>query len=132
MSEKENVMIKFLTQMFQNPKKTEPVALDFSHIDSKDKLAAAVAAETLFPILLFPEAFGGEAIEVNTVYVPAGIAETQHKIIGTLLRLIEEGMVDGLKAYPENKGDSLVPCKIHIQTSKDGVQGQFNPSIEIW
>jgi len=125
-------MIKFLSQMFLKSKKPKPEALDFSHIDSTDKLAAAVAAEVLFPMLLFPEAFGGEVIEENTVYVPAGIAEAQHKIIGTLLRLIEEGMVDGLKAYPENKGDSLVPCKIHMQTSKAGVQGPFNPSIEIW
>jgi len=106
--------------------------LDFSHIDSKEKVLAATEKGELLPILLFPEIFGGEAEEDNTVYVPPGILGEHNQIIATLARFVEESLIDGLNVTPEYKGNSVVPSKIIIHTSKAEELGPFNPTIDIW
>lgn len=125
-------MLNFLKHIFGKQEPAPHKVLDFSHIDSIEKVQEVAERGELYPILLFPEVFGGEAIEVNTVYVPSGIPETQNQIIGTIVRFVEEGLVDSMRVIPEYKGESYVPCSITIHTSKAGNPGAFNPTIEIW
>ncbi len=125
-------MIKMIKTLFEKPKAEDVKALDFAHIDSKEKALAAAKNGELFPILLFPKIFGGEEVDVNTVYVPPGIPEIQNQLLGTLARFVEQGLVDQLQVNPEYKGTSFIPSKIQMRTSKEGTEGQFNPTIEIW
>jgi hypothetical protein len=106
--------------------------LDFSHVDSKEKAIALFEKRKLFKILLFPVEFGGQDIPQNVVYVPAGIPEIKDQITGTLIRFVQDGLIDNLKVEPEYKGNSFVPSKINMFTSHSGKLGQFNPTIEIW
>lgn len=107
-------------------------ALDFSHVDSREKAIELVQEGKLFKVLLFPAEFGGEDIVQNAVYVPAGIPEIKDKITGTLVRFVQEGLIDNLNVAPEYKGNSFVPSIINMKTSHSGKDGEFNPSIEIW
>lgn len=105
---------------------------DFSHVDSREKTIALVEKGELFKILLFPAEFGGQDIPQNVVFVPAGIPEIKEQITGTLVRFVQDGLIDNLKVEPEYKGKSFVPSKINMHTYHSGKAGQFNPSIEIW
>lgn len=105
---------------------------DFSHVDSQAKAAELASKGELFKILLFPAEFGGADAPPNTVYVPAGVPEIKDQITATLIRLVEDGLIDNLAVNPEYKGDSFVPSKIVMMTSHSGKAGEFNPTIEIW
>ena len=107
-------------------------ARDYSHVDSKEKAMALVEKGELFKLLLFPAEFGGEDIPQNVVFVPAGIPEIKDRITGTLIRFVQDGLIDNLKVEPEYKGKSFVPSKINMHTSHSGKASPFNPSIEIW
>ncbi|MEO1035336.1 MAG: hypothetical protein AAFX44_07245 [Pseudomonadota bacterium] len=106
--------------------------LDFSHVDSREKAEELAEQGELFKILLFPAEFGGQDIPPNTVYVPAGIPEIKDQITQTLIRYVEDGVIDNLAVNPEYKGNSFVPAKILMETSHSGKSGTFNPTIEIW
>lgn len=106
--------------------------MNFSHVDSREKAMALVQEGKLFKILLFPSEFGGEDIPQNSVYVPAGIPEIKDQITGTLIRFVEQGLIDNMQVNPEYKGNSFVPSKIKMRTSHSGKEGEFNPTIEIW
>jgi hypothetical protein len=47
---------------------------DFSTLDSREKVQAAVADGRLVPMLLMPEEFGGPAEGMNVVFVPVWAA----------------------------------------------------------
>lgn len=106
--------------------------LDFSNIDSHGKTVELAKKGKLFKVLLFPAEFGGEDVPQNVVYVPAGIPEIKDKITETLIRFVQEGLIDNLQVSPEYKGNSFVPSKINMSTSHSGKAGEFNPTIEIW
>lgn len=106
--------------------------LDFSQVDSREKAEALAEKGELFKILLFPAEFGGQDVPPNTVYVPAGIPEIKDQITQTLIRFVEEGLIDNLSVSPEYKGNSFVPARIVMETSHSGKPGEFNPTIEIW
>ncbi|HBP42058.1 MAG: hypothetical protein ACTJG4_04195 [Vreelandella alkaliphila] len=105
---------------------------NFTDVDSKEKAIRLVEEGRLVPILLFPAELGGPEASQNTVYVPPETRDIQTQIIGTLIRFVEEGLIDNLNAEPEYKGNSFVPSRIHMRTSHSGKPGQFNPTIEIW
>lgn len=106
--------------------------LDFSHIDSLEKAEALAEKGELFKVLLFPAEFGGQNIPPNIVYVPGGIPEIKNQITETLIRFVQDGLVDNLTVNPEYKGNSFVPSKIVMETFHSGKPGEFNPTIEIW
>lgn len=106
--------------------------LDYSGVDSREKALELVKEGKLYKILLFPAEFGGDDIPQNVVFVPAGIPEIKDKITGTLMRFVQEGLIDNLQVNPEYKGNSFVPSKINIKTSHSDKAGEFNPIIEIW
>ena len=126
------IMFNFIKNIFSKKESTKQVKLDYSDIDSREKAIEAVNNGGLYSILMFPEVFGGEDVDENTLYVPPGIPEVQNKIIGTILRFVEEGLVDGMRVIPEYKGKSVIPTKIVIETTTEGKAGKFNQSIDIW
>jgi|SRR3990167_2578929 len=105
---------------------------DFSDVNSREKALELVKQGKLHKILLFPAEFGGQDLPHNVVYVPAGIPEIKDQITGTLIRFVEDGLIDNLEVSPEYKGGSFVPSKINMKTSHSGKSGKFNPSIEVW
>ena len=105
---------------------------DFSDVDSQEKVVQLAQEGKLFKMLLFPAEFGGEDVPQNFVYVPAGIPKIKDRITGTLIRFVQEGLIDNLQVNPEYKGNSFVPAKINMKTSHSGKAGEFNPTIEIW
>lgn len=90
--------------------------MNFSHVDAREKAMALVQEGKLFKILLFPSEFGCEDIPQNSVYVPAGIPEIKDQITGTLIRFVEQGLIDNMQVNPEYKGNSFVPSKIKMRT----------------
>ena len=106
--------------------------LDFSGVGSREKAIQLAQDGKLYKILLFPAEFGGEDIPQNVVYVPAGIPEIKNEITDTLIRFVQEGLIDNIQVNPEYKGNSFVPSKINMTTSHSGKAGEFNPTIEIW
>lgn len=108
--------------------------LDLSFVDSRDKAVELAREGKLHKILLFPQEFGGQDVEQNVVYVPAGIPELKDQITSTLIKLVQDGSIDNLKVEPEYKGTSFVPAKIKMHTSHSSSdkKGQFNPVIDIW
>lgn len=107
-------------------------AQDYSNVDSREKAVELAKQGKLFKVLLFPSEFGGKDIPQNVVYVPEGIPEIKDQITGTLIRFVEEGLIDNLQVNPEYKGNSFVPSKINMNTSHSGKAGEFNPTIEVW
>jgi len=126
------MMIKMLRRLLGKPETVAALPIDFSSIDSREKVLAAAQEGVLFPILLFPKIFGGDESEANTVYVPAGIPEVQNQIVATMARFVEQELVDNLRVEPQYKDSSFVPSTIRMYTSKSQAPGQFNPTIEIW
>ena len=103
---------------------------DFSTLDSRHKIQAAVSADQLVPLLLMPEEFGGHAVEVNTVFVPSWAAEEKRRIdLGVIVPLAKEGKVSRYTAEPIYNGSSFVPSKVVIRASDPG---EFSATVEIW
>lgn len=81
-------------------------------------------------MLLMPEEFGGEAVALNVVFVPAWAAEQKHRIdMGTILPLGESGRISKYSAQPAYKGDSFIPSTIAVRAYEPG---DFTATIEIW
>jgi len=125
-------MIKFIKNIFSRSEPSKEIKFDYSHIDSREKALEGEKRGELFPILMFPEIFGGENVEENTLYVPPGIPQIQNQMIATIARFVEQGLVDNMRVVPEYRGASFIPVKIAMETQKDGKAGRFNPTIEIW
>jgi len=81
---------------------------------------------------LFPLEFGGKEVPQNTLYVPIGIAAIKQQIDGMIADLVKAGAVMEYRAVPEYKGDSFIPSKIKITTSRPEKPGGLNPIINIW
>jgi hypothetical protein len=116
--------------MFDWFKKKTPVELDFSKLNSREKVEAAAKSGELVPMLLMPEEFGGPPDGANVVFVPAWIRDQKHRIdVGTVVPLGEAGTVTQYSANPSYKGDSFVPSAITIRAHDPG---DFTATIEIW
>ncbi|WP_316364378.1 hypothetical protein [Candidatus Thiodiazotropha sp. CDECU1] len=94
---------------------------DFTNVDSREKAIKLVGEGKLVPLLLFPAEFGGEEIPQNTVYVPPETKDIQAQIIGTLIKFVEDGLIDNLKAEPAiNKTPNLKSNNPARITEQDG------------
>ena len=106
--------------------------LDYSHVTSL-KIARELAEKgELEKILLFPEAFGGEDIPVNVLYVPLGIAEIKAQLTETTINYMEQNLINKLEVLPTYKGDSFIPATIEMKMWHSDKEGIFNPIINIW
>ena len=106
--------------------------MDFSEVTSREAALKLVAKGKHYKVLLFPAEFGGEDVTANVVYVPPGIPEIKEQLTGTLVRFVNEGVINQLEVMPEYRGNSFVPSKIHIKARHSDRDGGFEPSIDIW
>lgn len=103
---------------------------DYGHVDSVEKAQQLVARGELVPLLLMPEAFGGEAIEMNIAYVPPFVAEVKTSTDENIIRpLAAEGKIRRYSAMPEYSGKSFVPIALKLVASDPG---SFTYDIAIW
>lgn len=129
-------MLKFIKNIFANNNLNEDndeyAALDFSHIDSREKAIQAVGEGGLVAILAVPEILGGEDVDINTFYIPRAVVEVHSQIVETLVRYVDEDLIDNLQVKMEYKGSSIVPSEIKLYSSHSNKTGQFNPTIKVW
>jgi hypothetical protein len=105
---------------------------DFANVDSIEKAEAMEKNGELVKILLFPSEFGGDNQAHNSVYVPPEIAQAKQLITTTLIKFVEEKLIDSLTVTVDYKGSSVVPSVIHMTTGKSNESGSFNPNIIVW
>jgi hypothetical protein len=86
----------------------------------------------LVKILLFPIELGGQDRQENSIYVPAGIPAIKDQLTGSLMRFLEQGLINKLEVKPEYKGNSFVPAKIRMKAWHTEKAGGFEPVIDIW
>ncbi len=102
---------------------------DFSGIDSNEKAIALFEKGELSKIYLMPLEFGGEDIDVNTLYVPEFVQVFKKQFD----KIVEDLLIDGKRlsysAEPEYKGKSFVPSKLTIVVTGDS---EFTETINIW
>jgi hypothetical protein len=116
--------------MFDLFKKKKTPGPDYSTIDSVEKVEALVSRGELEKLLLLPEAFGGEDIPPNIVYVPLGFAAMKYRTDENVVApLAAEGKVTRYVASPVYAGDSHVPIAIKIKATEPA---QFEVSLAIW
>ncbi|GAB3390347.1 hypothetical protein [Lysobacter fragariae] len=116
--------------MFDWFKKKKLAGPDFSSLNSREKAEAAARQGELVPMLLMPEEFGGEPIDLNVVFVPAWAAEQKNRIdMGTILPLGQSGKISKYSAQPSYKGDSFIPSSVTVRAYEPG---DFTATIEIW
>lgn len=106
--------------------------LDLSTVRSVAEAEQLARDGKLVKILLFPAEVGGEDVRENVAYVPAEAAAAQARIIGTLVRFLEEGLIDKLNVAPEYRGDSFIPVRIRYEAYHSARPGRFEPVIEVW
>lgn len=103
---------------------------DYGRITSQGKAEKLCRQGELQKLLLFPEAFGGEDIPANVVYVPPFAAELKARVDqDVILPLVQDGRVRHYAARPEYEGDSFVPVAVHLSATEPG---EFHQTIAIW
>lgn len=107
-------------------------APDFSDVTSLEDAGRLVAEGRLFPVLLFPRAFGGTDAPENTVYVPRGVSAQMDRITAEVLRLVGERFAVTVDVIPERRGASVVPARIRVEAGLVATANAFEWSIEIW
>ena len=104
----------------------------FSHVTSIEIADAEIAKGSLVRVHLFPLELGGHDVPQNLTYIPIGMEEMWHKIVGTIEKFAAEGLLDGLKVVPEYNGASFVPCRIKFIGTRSTKKSGFEPTLEMW
>lgn len=105
---------------------------DFTNFQTLPSVRALAGEGRLVKLLLFPAEFGGEEVPKNVVYVTAEAAAAHSTIIGTLRRMIGEGLIDQLEVKPVWRGKSFVPAAIRFHGWHSTMSGSFDPEIVVW
>jgi len=106
-------------------------AVDFSAVDSHEKVEALAKQGVLAPLYLMPLRFNGEESASNRLFVPPVAVTLKDRYDDMVEKLLTEGKVNGYSCTPEYKGNSFVPSKIEVVAKKDG-QPVFSETIQIW
>jgi hypothetical protein len=104
----------------------------FPHVTSTEVANAEVAKGNLVRVYLFPLELGGQDVPVNVTYIPAGMEDMWHKIIGTIEKFGADDLIDKLRVEPEYNGASVVPCRIKFIATHSTKKGGFEPTLEMW
>jgi len=103
---------------------------DFSQIDSPEKAEALVASGDLEKLYLLPLEFGGEDVDLNTIYVPVGVGDVKQSTdFGVIVPLIQSGDVTQYSAEPAYQGKSCIPIRLTIRAWDPK---EFETTINIW
>jgi hypothetical protein len=103
----------------------------FAHVTSIEMADAEVEKGNLVRVHLFPLELGGADVPPNVTYIPIGMEDMWHKIIGTIEKFAAEGLLDGLKIEPEYNGASFVPCRIKFIGTSSTKKSGFEPTLEM-
>lgn len=117
-----------LFDKFRQKKETQ---LDFTEIDSKEKVAELAEKGILYPLYCMPLRFNGEESDRNRLFVPKAIVELKDRYDDMVEDLLVQGKVNGYSCTPQYKGKSFVPSDITIVAKKDG-EAVFTETIHIW
>lgn len=114
---------------FKFKKKNSSRALDFTDIDSMEKVKLLSEKGKLVPVYLMALRFGGVEDDSNAVYAPAVVAELKDRYDDMVENSLEQGKVKSYSATPQYKGKSFVPSSITITASGETT---FMETINIW
>lgn len=105
--------------------------INFSEINSMDKVIEACKKGLLKPMYIMPLRFNGKEISQNTLYVPEVAVMLKDSCDDIVEELLNKGRVNGYEGIPEYKGNSLVPSKLTIVTKMES-KPIFTETINIW
>ena len=104
-----------------------PNGVKYAEITSREKAKSMYELGLLRKAFLFPIEFGGEEIEVNTIYLPKKAAIEKQMFEQKIMQLAHDGMINNYSANPEYKGDSFIPAKLLLKASgKQNVEQEIN------
>ena len=103
--------------------------LDYSHIDSSEKVQKLCSDGELVKMHFLPLNWGGADIVENTIYVPAVVVEQKASLDTIVENLLQEGLKLQYSATPEYKGKSFIASKVVIKVSGDR---EMEETIDIW
>jgi hypothetical protein len=110
-----------------------PNGPDFSTVTTKAAARQLVREGKLVRIHYFPLELGGPDEPHNVGFVTPEAATAREMLVGTLVRFLEDGLIDTLRVVPEYAGESIVPIRIVMEARREGdEEGGFNGSIEVW
>lgn len=105
---------------------------DFSAVTTKTAARKLVQTGELVRIYLFPLELGGPKDPQNIVYVPPFTAEARELLLGTLVRLLQDGTIDQMEVKPDYRGTSIIPTAITMRAWHSVKKGSFGGTIQIW
>lgn len=107
-------------------------APDFSEVRTRADAERLVGEGRLVRVLLYPGELGGEDAPANVTYLTPEAAQARERIVGTLTRFTEKGLIDKLSVEPTYRGDSHVPASITYRGAHSTRSGVFEPVIQVW
>lgn len=117
--------------LFDRLKRKPEEPLDFTGIDSHEKVGELVKKGVLAPLYLMPLRFGGaEGIE-NRVYAPREAIVLKDRFDDKVEELLAAGKVSGYSCEPQYRDKSFVPCAVKVTARKDGAD-VLTETIHIW
>jgi len=84
-------------------------APDFSAVTTKAAAARLASAGQLAKIHLFPTELGGPDDPANIGYITLEAADARERIIGTIRRFADEGLIDRMEVEPDNFANASSP-----------------------
>ena len=105
--------------------------LDFTQVDSNEKVMGLAKQGVLFPLYCMPLRFNGEESARNRLYVPKDIVALKDRYDDMVESLLRQGKINGYSCTPQYKGQSFVPSELTIEAKKDG-EPVFTETIHIW
>ena len=117
--------------LFDKFKKKPEEPLDFTGIDSHEKVEELVQKGTLVPLYCMPLRFGGAEGPENRVYAPAAAVALKDRFDDQVEELLAAGKVSGYSCEPQYREKSFVPCAVKVTARKDGAD-VFTETIHIW
>jgi hypothetical protein len=105
---------------------------DFSEVTSREAALRLVAEGRLYPVLLFPDEFGGADTPENTAFVPRDTAEELDRITVEVSQIVGRRFAVTVDVVPEHRGASVVPARIRVKAGLVASANAFGWTVEIW
>lgn len=104
-----------------------PKGINYASINSRESAAKMHEQGILRKAYLFPLEFGGEEIDVNTIYLPKSAYIQKLAFEQKVMQYAQDGLIDNYKATPEYKGKSFIPSSLFLQaTGKEDLEIKIN------
>ena len=107
-------------------------APDFSAVTTKAAAARLAREGRLVKIHLFPTELGGPDDPANIGYITPEAADARDRIIGTLRRFADEGLIDRMEVEPDYRGTSHIPTRIRFKAWQSKGGPPIEMVLEVW